>query len=53
MAATKRILAESRDWSLDEEFERQREISLPVRESADVREGALALKEKRAPHWGT
>jgi enoyl-CoA hydratase len=51
VAATKRILTECRDWSLDEEFERQREISLPVRESADAREGALAFKEKRAPHW--
>jgi enoyl-CoA hydratase len=51
VAATKRILAECRDWRLEEEFERQREISLPVRESADAREGALAFKEKRAPHW--
>ena len=37
--ATKRILTECRDSSLDEEFERQREISLPVRESSDAREG--------------
>lgn len=51
VAATKRILTECRDWSLDEEFERQREISVPVRESADAREGALAFKEKRAPKW--
>ena len=51
VAATKRILTECRDWRLDEEFERQREISLPVRESADAREGALAFKEKRAPRW--
>jgi enoyl-CoA hydratase/carnithine racemase len=51
VAATKRILAECRDWSLDEEFERQREISVPVRGSADAREGALAFKEKRPPRW--
>ena len=51
VAATKRILAECRDWSLDEEFGRQREISLPVRGSADAREGALAFKEKQPPRW--
>ena len=51
LAATKRILVESRDWSAAEEFDRQREISVPVRESADAREGALAFKEKRAPNW--
>jgi enoyl-CoA hydratase len=51
IAATKRILTECRDWRLEEEFERQREISLPVRESADAREGALAFREKRAPRW--
>jgi enoyl-CoA hydratase len=51
VAATKRILTECRDWPIDEEFERQREISVPVRESADAREGALAFKEKRPPRW--
>jgi enoyl-CoA hydratase len=51
VAATKRILTECRDWRLDEEFERQREISVPVRGSADAREGALAFKEKRPPRW--
>jgi len=51
VAATKRILVESRDWPLDEEFERQRAISVPVRESSDAREGALAFKEKRAPQF--
>jgi enoyl-CoA hydratase len=51
LAATKRIMLESRDWSASEEFDRQREISVPVRESADAREGALAFTEKRAPRW--
>lgn len=51
VAATKRILIESRDWPLAEEFDRQRAISVPVRESADAREGALAFKERREPHW--
>jgi enoyl-CoA hydratase len=51
LAATKRILTEARDWSAADEFDKQRAISLPVRESADAREGALAFKEKRAPTW--
>jgi enoyl-CoA hydratase len=51
VAATKQILVEARDWSRAEEFERQRAISAPVRESEDAREGALAFKEKRAPRW--
>jgi enoyl-CoA hydratase len=51
VAATKRILTESRDWPTAEEFDRQRAISVPVRESADAREGALAFKEKRPPRW--
>jgi enoyl-CoA hydratase len=51
VAATKQILVESRDWPRMEEFERQRAISVPVRETADAREGALAFKEKRAPQW--
>jgi enoyl-CoA hydratase len=51
VAATKQIMVEARDWSRAEEFERQRTITLPVRTSADAREGASAFKEKRAPHW--
>ena len=51
VAGTKRILLESRDWPLAEEFDRQRAISVPVRASADAREGALAFKEKRPPRW--
>jgi enoyl-CoA hydratase len=51
VAATKRILTESRDWPAAEEFERQRQITEPVRASADAREGAAAFREKRAPRW--
>jgi enoyl-CoA hydratase len=32
-------------------FAKQREITLPVRESEDAREGATAFKEKRSPRW--
>jgi enoyl-CoA hydratase len=51
VAATKRIIVESADWPRAEQFARQREISEPVRASADAREGALAFREKRAPRW--
>ena len=51
LAATKRVLTECQDWSRNEEFERQRAITEPVRDSADAREGALAFREKRAPRW--
>jgi enoyl-CoA hydratase len=51
VAATKRILTECREWPAAEEFDIQRTISVPVRESADAREGALAFKEKRPPRW--
>jgi enoyl-CoA hydratase len=41
----------ARDWSLTDEFAKQRAISEPVRASEDAREGALAFKERRAPRW--
>jgi enoyl-CoA hydratase len=49
--ATKRILQESREWPAAEAFDRQREISEPVRASEDAREGARAFAEKRPPQW--
>jgi enoyl-CoA hydratase len=49
--ATKQIIARSRDWTADEGFARQAELSEPVRSSQDAREGALAFTEKRAPVW--
>jgi enoyl-CoA hydratase len=51
VAATKRIVVESPEWSRAEMFVRQREISEPVRASEDAKEGATAFKEKRAPRW--
>lgn len=51
VAASKRVVVESRDWSEEEMFERQRTITQPVFGSADAREGALAFAEKRKPHW--
>ena len=49
--ATKHILVSSRDWPAAEAFDRQREISEPVRASEDAREGARAFAEKRRPQW--
>ncbi|CND75510.1 Probable enoyl-CoA hydratase/isomerase [Mycobacterium tuberculosis] len=49
--ATKQVIASARDWPTAEQFVRQREITEPVRSSADAREGALAFAEKRRPVW--
>jgi len=51
LAASKRVLSESSDWSADEAFARQEAFVDPVRRSADAREGALAFVEKRSPVW--
>ena len=51
LAATKRIIVESVDWPESEFFARQREISDPVYDSEDAREGATAFAEKRDPVW--
>lgn len=51
VAATKRIVTESADWSTAEEFARQAEIAGPVAVSEDAREGATAFAEKRVPVW--
>ncbi|HEX3792003.1 MAG TPA: crotonase/enoyl-CoA hydratase family protein [Pseudonocardiaceae bacterium] len=49
--ATKEIINRSADWTSDEAFARQAEITAPVFRSADAREGAQAFAEKRAPVW--
>jgi enoyl-CoA hydratase len=51
LAATKRVVVESRDWPAAEAFARQGEIIQPVFTSADAMEGAAAFAEKRAPVW--
>ena len=51
LAGTKRIMVESADWPDAEFFERQNEISTPVYQSEDAREGATAFAEKRPPQW--
>lgn len=51
VAASKRIIVESEDWSSDEMFARQAEIVTPVFQSEDAREGPTAFAEKRPPQW--
>ncbi len=51
LAATKRVMVESADWSDNEFFDRQRPIIDPVFASEDAREGATAFSERRDPVW--
>lgn len=51
VAATKRIIVESADWSDAEKWDKQAAILGPVFMSKDAREGAVAFAEKRAPQW--
>ncbi len=51
VAASKRVIVEQRDWSLEEMFDRQESITAPVLQSQDAREGAAAFAERRAPVW--
>ncbi|MUL76118.1 crotonase/enoyl-CoA hydratase family protein [Mycolicibacterium sp. CBMA 226] len=51
VAATKRIIVESSDWSDAEKWDKQAAILGPVFMSKDAREGAVAFAEKRAPQW--
>jgi enoyl-CoA hydratase len=51
LAATKRVIVESRDWPSAEQFARQGEIIIPIFGSKDAMEGAAAFAEKRRPVW--
>jgi enoyl-CoA hydratase len=51
IAASKRVMRASRDWTTADMFVRQREITDPVFASQDAREGATAFAEKRKPIW--
>ena len=51
LAATKRVIVESRDWPSEEQFAKQGGIIGPVFGSKDAMEGAAAFAEKRKPVW--
>ena len=51
VAATKRIIVESRGWSREEMWGEQLKILGPVFMSNDAKEGAVAFAEKRPPKW--
>jgi enoyl-CoA hydratase len=51
IAATKRILRKSHEWTEEAAWPEHREMARPALTSKDAREGALAFAEKRAPKW--
>lgn len=51
VAASKRIIAESRLWTDEEMWDKQGAIIMPVFMSEDAREGAAAFAQKRKPEW--
>lgn len=51
VAASKQIIEQQQDWSIDEMWGKQGEIAGPVLVSEDAKEGASAFKEKRDPVW--
>ena len=51
LIGSKRIIQESRDWPLDEMWERQGQIAEPIMSSEDAQEGSKAFAEKRDPQW--
>lgn len=51
VAATKRIVQETRNLNFEAAYRLQEEILAPVRQSRDAQEGARAFAEKREPAW--
>ena len=51
LIASKAILEQQWDWSQQEMWERQQEITEPVFSSEDAIEGSKAFADKRAPVW--
>jgi enoyl-CoA hydratase len=51
VAASKQVVQRAGDWTEEEAWARQGEITGPVFGSADAQEGARAFAEKREPRW--
>lgn len=51
VAVSKQVIREQQDWSQDEQWKKQYELTAKVFSSNDAREGAAAFAQKRAPNW--
>ncbi len=51
LIGSKRILQEQWDWTNEDMWQKQAEVTGPVFVSEDAKEGASAFKEKREPVW--
>jgi enoyl-CoA hydratase len=51
VAKTKEVVVKSADWTSEEMWQKQLELVIPIFQSKDAQEGALAFAEKRAPKW--
>ncbi len=51
VAKTKEVIVKSSEWTAAEMWQKQLELVIPVFQSKDAQEGALAFAEKRAPKW--
>lgn len=51
VAISKQVVLESAEWSAEEMWTKQNEITTPVFSSEDAIEGSIAFAEKRAPNW--
>lgn len=51
VAVSKQIARSARDWSTEEGWARQAELTMQVFASQDAQEGATAFAEKRPPVW--
>jgi enoyl-CoA hydratase len=51
VAASKRVIVESQDWSSEEMWDKQTALTEHVFTSQDAREGSAAFAEKRKPVW--
>ena len=51
LAATKRVMQESQDWTAAEMWDRQSPITDPIFGTEDAIEGSAAFAEKRPPQW--